>query len=136
VVEILEHTADIGFRASAATAAELFVESARAVQSIAVEASAAEPRQAHPLAASGESYPDLLVNWLSELLYYLDGARVVFARFEVDSVDPRAVAGRGWGEPRDDAKHPPRLVVKGVTYHLLDVRASGGLWHAQVILDI
>ncbi len=134
--EILEHTADIGFRAEAPTPAELFVESARALQSIAVETAGVEPQRAFALAAAGEDYPDLLVNWLNEVLYCLDGARVVFSRFEVEKIDSCSVAGRGFGEPRDDARHPPKLVVKGVTYHLLDVRESGRLWQAQVILDV
>jgi SHS2 domain-containing protein len=40
------------------------------------------------------------------------------------------------GEPRDDVRHAPRLVVKAVTFHQLHVWESGGVWQADVFLDI
>jgi len=134
--EILDHTADIGFRAWGQTPAELFVNAAYALQSIAVDWERAEPRQLYPIAAGGSDYESLLVAWLNEVLYYLDGNRVVFARFEIDHIDPQRVSGKAWGEARDDQRHPPRLVVKGVTYHQLMVREENGHWIAQVFLDI
>lgn len=134
--ELLDHTADIGFRAWGRTPAELFVNAALALQSIAVDWSDARPELVYPIAAGGTDYESLLVAWLNEVLYYLDGARVVLARFEIDHIDPERVSGKAWGEPRDDQRHPPRLVVKGVTYHQLSVREQEGQWVAQVFLDI
>lgn len=134
--EILEHTADIGFRAWGATPAELFVHAALALESIAVDTSHVEERYVYPLAAGGEDYETLLVNWLNEVLYYVDGERVVMGRFQIDQISPERVSGKGWGEPRDPVRHAPRLVVKGVTYHQLSVKEEGGRWVAQVFLDI
>lgn len=134
--EILEHTADIGFRATGKDPAELFAESALALQSIALDIGAVEERAAYPIAASGEDYESLLVNFLNELLYYLDGEQVVMRRLEIDRLSAGELAGRGWGELRDPERHPPRLVVKGVTYHQLEVREQAGLWTARVFLDI
>ena len=42
--EVLEHTADIGFRAWGATAAELFENAAQAMMSIAAETETIDPR--------------------------------------------------------------------------------------------
>jgi len=134
--EVIEHTADIGFRATGRTQEELFIESALALESIAMEIENAREERVHPLAASGQDLESLLVNWLNEVLYYLDGERVVFRRFEIGELSRKRVIARGWGESRDDQRHPPRLVVKGVTYHLLEVRRESGLWQARVILDI
>jgi len=61
---------------------------------------------------------------------------VVMGRFQIDQISPERVSGKGWGEPRDPARHPPRLVVKGVTYHQLSVKQEGQRWVAQVFLDI
>ncbi|MCW5983184.1 MAG: archease [Bryobacteraceae bacterium] len=136
VFEILEHTADIGFRAWGDAPAELFANAALALQSIAVEATVVNERFIYPIAAAGGDYETLLVNWLNELLYYLDGERVVMSRFQIDQISPERVSGKGWGEQRDPARHAPKLVVKGVTYHQLAIKEEEGRWSAQVFLDV
>ena len=134
--EILEHTADIGFRARGLTKTELFTNAALALQSVAVELDRVLPRVPYPIAVTGEDDESLLVNWLSEVLYYLDGRRVVIERFEIDEISSTAVRGQGWGEQRDPARHPPKLVVKGVTYHQLKIAKDAEGWIAEVYLDI
>lgn len=134
--EILEHTADIGFQTWGNSPSELFANSGLALQSIAVDISAVQEKFVYPIAAGGDDYESLLVNWLNELLYYLDGERVVIGRFQIDHISPERISGKGWGEPRDAERHPPKLVVKGVTYHQLSIKEEEGRWSAQVFLDI
>lgn len=134
--EILEHTADIGFLARGATREEMFEEAAAALVSIVLDPGGIEPRIAYPIAAAGEDAESLLVNWLSEVLYYLDGQRVALARFRVERLAGRELSGRAWGEPRDPRKHPPRVIVKGVTYHQLRIREREGGFEARVFLDV
>ncbi len=134
--EILEHTADTGFLARGATLEELFEHAALALIQTALDparAAAYAPRQ---LTASGETREDLLVNWLNEVLYLLDAGRFVPARFENLWFDGDSVFAQVLGERRDDASHPPRIVVKAVTYHQLRVREHNGQWEAEVYLDI
>lgn len=130
--ESLEHTADIGFRAWGSSLEELFANAALALVHTAVDASAAIAAEPYPIAAGGADHGEQLVNWLNEVLFWLDARRVVFARFEVHAPGQ----GVGWGEPRDDGKHPPRLVVKAVTFHQLRVERTSGAWVAEVYLDI
>jgi SHS2 domain-containing protein len=134
--EILEHTADIGVRAFGSSTAELFENAALAIQSIALDSTDVEPRQEYPLNVSGTDLESLLVNWLNEIVYYLDGPRVAMSRIRVESVTDSNVTGQGWGEPRDPKRHPPQLVVKAATYHQLSIRQENGLWTAEVYLDI
>jgi SHS2 domain-containing protein len=134
--EILEHTADIGFQASGQTLAELFQESALALQSVVLEPAQAASQVTYPIAASGDELESLLVNWLNEVLYYLDGERVVFREFQIDRISEIEVTGKGLGEPRDSQRHRPRLIVKGITYHLLEVRRDEQGWWSRVFLDI
>ena len=134
--EILEHTADIGFRARGLTKTELFTHAALALQSVAVELDRVLPRVPYPIAVTGEDDESLLVNWLSEVLYYLDGRRVVMSRFRIDVLSAGVVRGLGWGEPRDPERHPPKLVVKGVTYHQLRITKDAEGWCAEVYLDV
>ena len=134
--EILEHTADIGFRAWGETAAKMFENAALALESIAFEVELIAPRDPYPLAVTGEDYESLLVNWLSEALYYMDARRIPLRRFEVERITPESVVGRGWGEPLDAARHRAKVIVKGVTYHQLKIERAGKIWRATVFLDI
>ncbi len=134
--EILEHPADIGFRARGRTLAELFEQAGEAMASIALELEDIAPRREYPLSAEGPDLEALLVNWLSEVLYWMDGERIAFRRFRLDRVSPTAVTGAGLGEPRDPARHRAKLIVKAVTYHQLRVAEVPEGWTAEVYLDI
>jgi SHS2 domain-containing protein len=136
VFEILEHTADVGFRARGATKAEMFAAAALALESVAVELDRVEPRLPYPIAVTGEDDESLLVNWLSEVLYYLDGRQVVMSIFKIEEIGSGRVRGQGWGEPRDPERHRPKLVVKGVTYHQLAITKDALDWRAEVYLDV
>ena len=78
----------------------------------------------YPIAATGEDRESLLVNWLNEVLYWMDGRRIVMRRFQVGQLTEKRVVGQGWGEPQDAGRHRARLIVKGVTYHQLKVVAQ------------
>ncbi|HZT32603.1 MAG TPA: archease [Bryobacteraceae bacterium] len=130
--EILEHPADIGFRAFGGTLAELFANAALALLSIADEPGGVEGRQEYPLEAGGSDYESLLVAWLSEVLYWFDGKRVGFREFRVISLEPTRIEAIGRGEPGHGAK----LIVKAVTWHQLRVAATPHGWVAEVYLDI
>lgn len=136
MVEVLEHTADIGFRAWASTEEGMLEQAALALVNIAMETAAIESRLVYPLAAVGDDPASLLVNWLSEVLYYLDGEQAALCRFEIKTLAPGSVTAQAWGEPRDPARHRAKLVVKGVTYHQLAIRREGGAWMCEVYLDI
>src|ERR1039457_4319106 len=64
--EILEHPADIGFRAFGGTLEELFANAAVALVSIACEIEEVAPRTEYALSATGTDYESLLVNWVRE----------------------------------------------------------------------
>jgi len=134
--EILEHAADVGFRAFGRSLPELFENAALAVESIALDITAVEPRSDYTLAAEGEDRESLLINWLNEIVYYIDGPRVAMCRFEISELSATSVRGKGWGEPRDRERHPVLIVVKAVTYHQLRIQEDAGRWVAEVFLDI
>ena len=134
--EILEHTADIGFRAWGRSREEMFENAALALESVALDVEEVEPRTVYPIAATGDDEASLLVNWLSEVLFYLDGRRVAMRRFRVDLLTSSQIVGQGWGEPRESERPRPKLVVKGVTYHQLTIARTKDGWSADVYLDI
>jgi SHS2 domain-containing protein len=134
--EILEHTADIGFRATAGSLPELFESAAEALVATAMELDNIEERESYALAAEGDSRESLLVNWLSDVLYQIDGQRLALRRFKVHKLDSSRVSGEAYGEPRDPKRHPGKLIVKGITYHQLRVERDEVGWFCEVYLDI
>ena len=134
--DILEHPADIGFRASGSTLAELFANAAIAMLSIAGDPAAAQPQLEYPISAEGSDYESLLVNWLNEVLYWFDGKRVAFGSFRVTHLEPVSIHALALGEPRDNERHRAKLIVKAVTYHQLKLERSGDGWVCEVYLDI
>ncbi len=134
--EILEHTADIGIRARGATLPEVFEQAALALENVVLDPAAVVPREERPVEACGEDLESLLVNFLSEILYLLDAGRIAFAAVRVHELAPERVRALVAGEPRDAGRHPPRVIVKGVTYHQLRLEQTPEGWIAEVFLDI
>jgi SHS2 domain-containing protein len=133
--ELLEHTADTGFRAWGETKADLYASAARALVSVALDSAAACPLESRAAVAEGSDDAELLINWLNEILWLVDGASFVPAGFDV-TFAPGAVRAVVRGEARDDARHPPRMVVKAATFHQLRLWKEGERWTAEVYLDI
>lgn len=134
--EILEHPADIGFRAFGATLEDLFAQAAVAMLSIACDLAPVAPRIEYELSAGGADYESLLVNWLSEVLYWFDGKRIVLRELQVTHLAPDSIRALARGEPRDAGRHSSKLIVKAVTWHQLKIARHNGGWLAEVYLDI
>ncbi len=86
--ELLEHPADIGFRAFGETQSRLFENAALALVSIASEVCDVELRNEYRLEAAADNTESLLVAWLSEVLYWFDGKRIAFRAFRVTKARP------------------------------------------------
>jgi SHS2 domain-containing protein len=133
--EVLEHTADIGFRAWGDSWRQLVENASLALVSIYLDNSAAEPRESIAIAVSGEDRESLLVNWLNEIVYLVDGLSIAVRSVLVDEIGESHLTGRALGEPRSE-RHPTRLIVKGVTWHQLKVERGNQGWCCEVYLDV
>jgi SHS2 domain-containing protein len=140
VVEIVEHTADLGLRVRAGDLDALLAEAARGLfQVIVGDLVQVRDRERLEFEIAGTDPAYLLFDWLNELLYAFESRRMLFARFEVRT-GPTGLHGAAHGERYDAARHTLAHEVKAITYHCLDVRppARGGRagWEATVIVDI
>lgn len=136
--ELLDHPADIGFRAHGKTLEELFGNCGLALVSIILDPSNITAAERYSLEAEGTDRESLLVNWLNEVLFYVDTRRLAFDSFAVSFVTPHHVRCIASGEPRDPEKHPVRLFVKAVTYHQLRLSKNEqqDAWTAEVYVDV
>lgn len=134
--EILEHPADVGFRAWGSSLEELFGSCAQALISIILDPSCVNRGGSWDLKAEGTDLESLLVNWLNEVLFYVDTRRLVFGSFCIQITDPFQLSCKAIGEERSPEKHPVRVSVKAVTYHQLRILESGERWVAEVFVDV
>lgn len=133
---ILEHTADVGFEAHGATREEVFANAARALFHLIVELDSVVPRQETTVRVEGRDPPDLLVNWLSELLYLHDAEGWLFCDFELRALEDTSLAAVARGERIDRARHQLKVLVKAITYHQLALEQTPQGWQARVYVDI
>jgi SHS2 domain-containing protein len=78
----------------------------------------------------------LLVDWLSELLFLHETEQVVFGRFDVTlDVEKKSLSAVVFGEPFDGKKHSIGMQIKAVTYHMLKVKLESP-FTVQVLFDI
>jgi SHS2 domain-containing protein len=132
----LEHTADIGFEALGRTREEVFANAARALMQLVADTETLRMREAAEIRVEGSTPPDLLVNWLGEILYLHETERLLFRDFEIHRLDERSLNATARGEKFDPARHRIKLQIKAVTYHQLGIEETADGWRAQVYVDI
>ena len=134
---ILDHTADIGFECTGKSREDLFANAGKALVHFFVDLETIEPREELTIAVTGEDSESLLVNWLSEILFLIDADGWLLSEFQVSLRDTHSLSATARGEPWDRSRHVPKLLVKAITYHQLEITLSpDGAWHARVFLDI
>lgn len=138
--EIIEHPADVGFRAWGRTREEMFVHAALAMMSLACEREGLEEREMQEIESTGADDEALLYGWLAEILAVQDAEQFFFCRAEVTYLTaggaPGQIRGRIYGEHYDRERHRAGTYIKAVTMHQLRVEQTPEGWRAQVYLDV
>lgn len=131
--EEIEHTADVGIRAYGETLEELFAATAGGMFSLITDLAKVRAVGEVEVRVGGTDVPQLMLNWLQELLFLHETQRLLFSEFDV-SIDALALHAKARGEGIDKTRHELKLAIKAVTYHRMAVDAKAGI--AQVIFDI
>ncbi|HWP81605.1 MAG TPA: archease [Bacteroidota bacterium] len=119
--KILEHPADVGFEAYGKTLEEAFENAATALVSLITDPKTIREREGRQIELQAGDYEQLLVRWLSEILYLYDGSRFLTGRANVEVLSRTFLKAKVYGEQCDTNRHPLRLDVKAVTYHQLAI---------------
>lgn len=137
--DFTDHTADWACEIWAPSLPELLAEAGRAFTDTLTSVGTVRPRDSARTSVTAASAPDLLVEWLQELLYLFETTGLLAAevRAEVHAADTSlTLEAEILGEPFDPDRHPLKTLVKGVTYHRLAVLGGADGWRARVIFDI
>ena len=133
---ILEHTADVGLEAFGTTRAQTFANAARALFYLIVDLDSIATSRETTLRVEGSNPENLLVNWLSELIYLHDAEGWLFRDFEIVDLKDDSLSAIARGEKFERPRHQVKLHVKAITYHQLALEKTAEGWRAQVYVDI
>ena len=132
--EIVEHTADEGIRVTAAGLEPFFRDAAAGMFDIMCGGAVDGWDTQHHVSIQAADLEDLLVDWLSELLYLFEVKKFIFQDAVFDSLHDTALEAKVTG-----LSFRGRLAgseIKAVTYHLLDIRRVSGVYEATVFFDL
>lgn len=135
--ELIDHTADIGFRAYGKDLKEAFENAAKGMFSLVVDLEKVSPRQEFDVEVEAEDREALLVEWLNELIYLFEVEHVVLKDFHIVSWEEHRLQARVRGESIDEARHQIETAIKACSYHMLKVEpVDQESWMVQVICDV
>ncbi|MCP4695053.1 MAG: archease [Desulfobacterales bacterium] len=133
---LIDHTADLGIRVEGADPRDLFQAMAMAMLDQLTELEALEGVDEIEFTVDGEDWPDLMVNWLREILYLWFGEEKLVKKVEVLSISEHRMSVRVAADPYDPEKHTIKKEIKAATYHQLQVNEGPSGWKAAVIFDL
>jgi SHS2 domain-containing protein len=133
---ILEHPSDLGIEASGRSLKEVFEYAALGLVSVIADPATIDPLERRFVAIKGSDYENLLVKWLSELLYLYDGEQFLMSDVEITRLTAQQLDASVTGESVDSQKHALRTDVKAITYHQLKVEDRKDGSFVRVFVDI
>jgi SHS2 domain-containing protein len=140
MIEMLDHTADVGFELGAPTLEGLFEEARRALLMVVFERPPEEGEDEREIRLSAPDRETLLVRWLNELNYLIQdtGFVPVGAEIEIQKTEGAdlSLEANLTGTPLDLEEYGWQGEIKSATFHGLDIVNDDEGWHARVILDV
>ena len=134
--ELIDHTADVGIKAYGKTLSEAFENAAKGMFDIITDKSEIENIGQYDIELETDNLEQLLVDWLSELLFLNSANNIVFGFFKVEIDEKKnKLSAKVFGEKFDLSKHKVGTEIKAVTYHILEVNNKKP-YYVQVLFDI
>lgn len=132
--KLIEHTADVGIKAYGKNLSEAFENAAIGMFDIITDKSKIENVGQYNIEMDAPDLEQLLVDWLSELLFLNSAKNLIFNKFNV-TIDKTHLSALVSGEEFYELKHNMGTEIKAVTYHMLELRKKKP-FYVQVLFDI
>ena len=133
---LIDHTADFGLEIWGDDETALFEEAAKALFDLISDPAAFKADHSRSVEVKGDDWPDLMVNWLRELLYMFNGEEQIVGNVAVTAINETRLQATVASDDFDPQRHDIKTEIKAVTYHQIDVGPCEGGWRARVIFDI
>ena len=134
--KLIDHTADLGIHVFGSDEKELFSNAAMAMFDVITEIETLEGSRKHHVHVTGDDWPELMVNWLRELLYLLVGEEMLVRRVDIIAISENELNALAYHDPYDPERHVIKNEIKAVTYHQIMVDSGYSGWEAKIIFDV
>jgi len=138
--EFLEHVSDAYIAAYGRSLEEAFENAALAMFEVMTDTSSVDPETSDSLQVEADDEYALLYKWLEALLVKFDTEMKLYSRFSVDRIKKHdgtlTLSARALGETYSPEKHRPKVEVKAVTYHKMEIETRPGSVVVRYILDL
>jgi SHS2 domain-containing protein len=136
IFTLLDHTADLGIMVTGSDLRDLFEKAAHSMMEIMIEGQLAGKTSSLQLSVGGSDYADLLVRWLSEILYLFQGEGKVVTCTEINTITQTNIDATLQTVSFSPEQHEVLTEIKAVTYHRIEVACENGRWKATIIFDL
>lgn len=133
---LLDHTADLAVKVQGGDPKSVFENAAKALMHLMIRGKPSGNVATRTFSLKGQDLADLLVRWLGEVLYLLEGEHMVTTSVAVECLTSQHLKAVVEAVPFDPEKHEILSEVKAVTYHQIEVAEEDDHWEATFVLDI
>ena len=125
----------MGIEAKGKTLKKAFENAASGMLSIMTEPEKVEEKEFYSLKVKGKDEKELLVAFLSELLYKYEVNDFLPKRVNISRLTDKDLKAEVYGEKIDLKRHTIDTQIKAITYHQLVIEKNKD-WKIRVIFDI
>lgn len=134
---IIDHTSDFGLQIFASDLKTLFADTAHAMIDQITDISRLKGLNEYHLHVTGNDRPDLMVNWLREVLYLWTGEEKLVKRARILSLSEYELSAKVKYDTYKSDHHIIKNEIKAVTYHQIQVKSlPDEHWMSQIIFDV
>jgi SHS2 domain-containing protein len=134
--EVIEHTADIGIIAYGNDLSNCFTNAAHGMFDLITNSSSIDEKGEYQIELSANDLEQLLVDFLSELLFLHSSRNLIFGLFNVIlNLKKCSLSAIVKGEKFNLSKHRYGMEIKAVTYHLIEVHQTPPFF-VKILFDI
>ena len=134
--ELIDHTADIGIRVTETTIKGLFETAAHAMFEQITDTSKLSGANTKDIHVKGIDRPDLLINWLRELLWCWTIDKCLINQVVIKKLHDDHLKAKVSYDAFDLKTHEILKDIKAVTYHGISVDQTDAGWQATIIFDV
>jgi archease family protein len=135
-----DHVADVLIQAYGCTLEEAFINAAIALGDLTYYTQRVEPKVAREVVVEYDDLEGLLFKWIDELLYLFDAEKFAISRkmhLAIRRDGGYRIEATLYGESYDQEKHGfTGLIVKAMTFHMMEIKQIGDYWLVQYVVDI
>ena len=132
----IDHTADFGLEVHAPSLPQLLELSACAMFDQIVDRAALGRTHQALVKIQGHDWPDLMINWLRELLYLWNGRELLLKSTAILTLSQFMLKARLHLVLFNALEHRIYREIKAVTYHQAEIVLEAGIWRTRIFFDV